>query len=35
MEKKSRSIAIPFIKYDIETGGFQINQEAADFLSQL
>lgn len=35
MQLEEDTIAIPFIKYDIETSGFQINPEAAEFLGSL
>lgn len=30
-----QSVAIPFIMYTVETGGFQINPEAVEFLSSI
>jgi hypothetical protein len=33
MQVPDQSIAIPFIKYDVESAGFQIAPEAVEFLS--
>jgi len=32
---KTRAMAIPFIKYDAETQGFQVTEDAVKFLSQI
>ena len=33
--EKARTVAIPFIKYDVETQGFQVTEDAIKFLSQI
>jgi len=33
--EKTESVAIPFIKYDAETQGFQVAEEAIEFLSEI
>ena len=34
-QKQLNDVAIPFIKYDIETQGFHIEQDAIDFLNSI